>query len=912
MVMRYGGVSNRPGTEFISPVKFAAYDVRLVPFIFSNDQTYILEFGQYYLRIHKNGVLQKESATVISGATQANPVVITSTAHGYSNGDIVEITGVVGMTELNNKRYLVGAVTANTYELSLPDVPYTNIDSTSFDAYVSGGEARKIYELQTVYTAAEAKEFKYVQSGDVVTIAHPSHPPLELLRLGDINWTFNELTFAPTVSTPTSVSATGGSAGANDYRYVVTAIDDQNNESLPGLDLSSDSITGITNANPAVVTVSGTHALTSGQTVKLVGLSTGMTELNNKFFVIDVITTSTYSLRNIDSTNFGVFSGPALAQYTVAEILSKAVPTTASPISIAWTSPADAVEFRVYRESFGSYGLLGTTTNTSFLDIGQGTDDSITYPSARYPFLGVNNYPAVVNYIQQRLCFANTNNNTEKIFMSKTSDYKNFSTSSPVQSDDAITFQMTGRQVNSVENLLDLGSFVILTSGGEWNAAGNEAGVVEPTAINTKQYSYNGSGALPPIVIDGSALYQQARGSVIRDLSFDFAVDGYRGNDLTIFSAHLFDNFTITDWAYQQIPNSILWIVRSDGALLGLTYVKDQQIRAWHRHDLGGICESVAVVPEGNQDFLYVSVLREVDGNQVRYIEKLSTRQINDIRDNKFMDSCLTYDGRNTDTSLSLQLSGGGSWVAGTSLTLTCSGGNYFTADDIGRDIQMSIVIDSTYTEQARVRVTAYTSPTVVTVEAIVAVPISFRFSGTSIFARALNTVGGLEHLEGENVSVLGDAFVVASPNNDSYTDITVTDGIVTLDNNYAVIHVGLPYLSDIETLNIDTANGETLSDKYKIVKEVSLHVEDTRGIWIGGKAPLIDPNVLLDPVEGLTEVKLREDEDPSEPNDLKTEVISAIIQSEWNSNGRIFIRQVDPVPMGIGAIYPAGKFPIN
>lgn len=74
------------------------------------------------------------AAKTITGITAASPPVVTSTAHGYTNGQVVKISGVVGMVELNNRAFVVANVTANTFELK-------GVDGTGFTAYASGGSA---------------------------------------------------------------------------------------------------------------------------------------------------------------------------------------------------------------------------------------------------------------------------------------------------------------------------------------------------------------------------------------------------------------------------------------------------------------------------------------------------------------------------------------------------------------------------------------------------------------------------------------------------------------------------------------------------------------------------------------------------------------------------------------------------
>jgi hypothetical protein len=906
IILRYGGSSNRPGTQFIAEVSDPTKGIRLVPFVFSDTQTYILEFGEGYMRVHKNGVQQTLSGQAITGITQANPAVFTVTAHGYSNGDEVFVSGVSGMTQVNNRNFKVANVTANTFEIT--DLFGNNIDSTGYDAYTSGGLSYKVYEITTPYLESELSELQYVQSADVVTLVHPNHAPAELSRTGDTSWSLADVSFAPSIDFPTSVSVSAGGAGSENYRYKVTAIDaETGEESLAGTITAAVLPTGATQANPVVITAAG-HGYAQDDEIYIENIQ-GMTELNGRNFFVDNPTANTFELFDTDGTNYSAYTSNGTIRKTFTELVSASVPSTSAPHTISWSRVSSAIEYNIYKESNGVYGQIGVATGTSFEDINITPNTSLIPPISRNPFVGTGNYPSAVSYIQQRLTFANTDNDPEKIFMSRTANFKNFTTSTPTQSDDAVTFNMAGRQINEVKSLVDLGRLVVMTTGGEWSLSGGTDGVITPTTVNPKQYSYNGSGNLQPIIIDGSAIYQQARGSIIRDLAYNFEVDGYNGSDLTLFSAHLFDKFTLSDWAFQQIPHSILWVVRSDGELLGMTYVKNQQVIAWHHHDTeGGTFENVAVVPEGNEDALYVTVKRTVNGQERRYIERLASRKITDIVDNIFMDSSLSYDGRNTG-STTMTLSGGTTWESTETLTLTASVAT-FVSTDPGNIIQLKI-LDSAgeVTDIVRFTINAYTSSTVVTGKPHKTVPAALRSTATTAWAKAVDELAGLWHLEGKDVSVFGDGFVVASPNNDSYDTVTVSSGKITLDKPYAVIHVGLPYLCDLETLDIDTNNGETLQDKNKIVDLVNMFVEETRGVFVGPKPP---SNDTTDPLEDLIEFKIRNSEDYDSPVSLTTDNIDVNIKGEWNSNGRVFIRQVDPIPMTILSISPAGRFPFR
>ena len=189
VVHPHGGASRRPGTKFIHEVKTSSAQTRLIPFEFSTTQTYIMEFGHQYIRFFKDSGIITESNKTISGATQANPIVITSNSHGYNNGDHVIISGVVGMTELNGKTFKVADKTTNTFELQTVDG--TDINSSAYTAYGSGGVANKIYEIASPYSTADLPTIKFAQSADLMYLVHPSYAIRKLTRSGHTNWTLS-------------------------------------------------------------------------------------------------------------------------------------------------------------------------------------------------------------------------------------------------------------------------------------------------------------------------------------------------------------------------------------------------------------------------------------------------------------------------------------------------------------------------------------------------------------------------------------------------------------------------------------------------------------------------------------------------------------------------------------------------
>lgn len=834
ITLRHGGGRSRPGTALVAEVKDSTAKVRYISFIFNQSQTYLLEFGNSYFRVHKNGQQLTESGKTITGITAANPAVVTAASHGYSNGDEVVISGVVGMTQVNGLNFKVAGVTTNTFQLQ--SMQSTNIDSSGYTAYASGGLSSRVYTVATSWTTALIATMDYTQSADVLTLVNPGHVIQEVKRTGDTAWTITSPVYGATVLAPTGLSIAGGSGSGNGSVYWVVPIDDASGEEG--------------------------------------------TEFNG--------------------------GGPSTSAATKGD----ATPASAvNPLTITWTPTAGASTYKIFKFENGVYGFIGLSTVNSFVDDGITPDGSNPLVLGVNAFNATGAYPSAAAYYQQRLCYFNTNNNPRSGFCSQPGLYHNFDSHIPIIDSDAVKFNMAGPQ-DPIQRVLALAQLIIFTSGAEYSIQGDASGTMTPSTINIKQESSHGAAAIPkPMLVDGNGLFVQARGSVIRDLEFVFQVDGYRGNDLTVFANHLFDGYTMVDWAYQQIPNSIVWVVRSDGILLSMTYLREQQVMAWAHHDFDGTVENVLSIPEGLEDAVYVLVKRTVNGVTKRYIERMTTTLMGNVVDTICMDCSLTYDGRNLSVD-TMTVSGGTLWNETELLTLTASAGHFLTSDATNLN---QIVLTGSDGSICRFNIRTYSSATVVTGYPDRTVPASLQATATAVWSKAVSHLSGLNNLEGKKLSVFADGYVVGSPNNSAYPVYTVASGAVVLDKPYSVIHAGLPFTADMETLDIDTANGESIMNKMKLVQGVTISTLDTRGVWVGGRNPDTDiTNTAADPLFNLSEEKIREYEGYENPVALITDKVSSTIISAYDKNGHVFIRQVDPVPMTIAAIAPAGLFPFK
>jgi hypothetical protein len=491
-------------------------------------------------------------------------------------------------------------------------------------------------------------------------------------------------------------------------------------------------------------------------------------------------------------------------------------------------------------------------------------------------------YPSDVEFYSDRLFFARTSSQPQTIWASKIGNYVNFGKSVPGVDDDAITATLNARQVNAIADLVPLDKLIVLTTGGEWKTAAGQDDVLTPTTIAFKPQSYNGSSEVPALVIGNTALYVQNRGYVVRDIGYQFESDGYTGSDLTVFASHLTEGKPIIAWAYQQIPYSIVWAVREDGVLLALTYMKEQSVVAWTPMQIDGFVESICVVPEGPEDAVYVVVVRQ----GVTMIERLSTRLVTDVREGKFLDSSLSFDGRNTDADRPLTLLSGGTWQVGDVVSVTC-GDAVFAPGDVGD----YIVVGYNAGFNARLRITGYTAATDVTCEIETPIPAAYQAAATADWGFARDVITGLGHLAGRTVGILCDGRV-----QDERVVAEISPGIwgVTLDEHGVLVHVGLPYVSDFETLEINIPGGATTRLQTKIVKRVGLIVQDSRSIRAGAT---FDKLKEYEPRDVAT--------DPNAPPALLNGCVKLWLEGGWVDQGHVCVRQSDPLPMAILGVIP-------
>ena len=686
LVFPQGGTTRRPGTKFAGRSKDGG-KVRLINFEYSDEQAYVLEFGANYIRFFKDGGILTEATTAITAITQANPAVVTATSHGLSNGDRVFITGVGGMTEVNNLEFTVAGATTNTFELS-------GIDSSAYEAYTSGGTVGKIVEVATSYSVTDIFEINHAQSADVLYLAHKDHPPAKLTRTTATSFTLTDIDFVdgPYLDENITETKLELSSAAPGTGVIMTSTSDYfvadhvgalfrfrkpveinheawvagetyaNGDNVYYNDNVYKNVTGSTTTTGSTppVHLEGTesyHDSSTGFTqwefqhngsgyVKVTGVTSGyiatveVVERVSDNHVADLTATIT----NITQANPAVVTASSHGFTNGEKIIIR---------NVVGMTEVNNLVFTVAGATTNTFQLSGidSTGYTAYTSGGSAGLSQGVKTWSEGAFSVKNGYPRAVAFYEERLYFAATPNQPQTIYGSVTADFENHEPGT--EDDAAVNITIASDKVNVIKHLLPARFLQILTTSSEFTLSGGTGTTpVTPTNVNVLRETTFGSSDVRPLRAGNSTILIQKGQEKVKEITFDLDTDGLLGVDLSILADHL-PRGGLTDMVWQQEPELILWFVHTDGGLIGLTYDRANGAIGWHDHDLGGtgIVESITSIPSGAEDQVYASVQRTINGDTVRHIEYLTTIDFgDDVTDAFYVDSGLTYDGSATTT----------------------------------------------------------------------------------------------------------------------------------------------------------------------------------------------------------------------------------------------------------------------
>ena len=762
-VFPQGGATRRYGTRFVAEVKDSSKSTRIIPFEFNITQSYILELGDQYIRFYKDNGQITNTPKTITGITQANPAVVTVSSHGYSNGDDVWINSVVGMTQVNGRRFRIANTTTNTFELQ-------GVSSTGYTAYASAGTAADVFEIASPFTESQLYEIAFTQSADVMYLVHEDVSPRKLSRTGHTNWTLTEVDF----------------------------------KRGPYLDQNTTSTT---------MTPSGTSG------------SVTITASSSTFVATDVGRLIKFNSGHAKITNF-----------------SSATQVTA-------------------------------TTTDNFSGTGGTTDWSLG------TFTSTKGFPKAVSFFEQRLVFAGTTSFPQTIFASESGLYEEFDVGSS-NAADAFIYTIAANRVNVIRWLAPARDLIVGTVGGEFKVGRPTGEPLKPDNVQITQQTTYGGYTTQPIQIGNAVLFVQRQQKKIREFAYRFESDAYLAPDMTLLAEHITGK-GIVDVDYAQEPDSIYWAVRKDGALLGMTYQREEDVIAWHRHIIGGSYKLTfngasdvtdSVTDSNNNGFVTISNHGLSTGDKVTYSAGGGTKiqglvdgkeYFVFVKDANNFEFASTYEQAIDRTIIQIQDGVGANHSVKAqaqvkSVSTISEASENQTYIVVRRRINGNIVQYVEYLDDL-LRIDSGLAGTV---------------NGSS------SSITGLDHLEGEEVQILiGDAV---------FPNQTVTNGAISVNltatSGFKSIEIGLAYISKIKTMRIEAGSqAGTAQARKKRYNEVVVRLHKTIGIKINGD-----------------QLPFRTSSTPMGQNIPEFTGDKRVTNLGWDRDGQIEILQEQPLPMTV------------
>lgn len=911
-----GAAQNRSGLGYVQTAWATNSDdpVRLIPFVVSDDEAYVVVIRPSRLTFIQNGVPIFDTSLAISNIVEAGTEIIVTTtlAHGMTSGQEVWIDDVVGATELNRRFFQADVTGANTFVLQLNG---SDADPTEVSAYISGGTASPVRQVSHTWTAAHINRLRYAQSNTTMVLTVDQVEVIKLESVGFGFFTLTGATFGPQIQRPTD-GAMSGTAGAVTTRYKITAVDATTlEESFAGpYETGGVNLITLTIGLPYAVTTSLAHGLTTGEYITMSGWTGGSAVYNLSCFVT-VTGANTFTCNGTVSAINGVLLGTAdtiWTRDTIARAL--AAPSSGTPINITWTAVSNALEYNIYREINGIFAYCGTSAIASFQDLGYALDVGDTPPIFREIANEAGEYPLAVAFFQQRLLLAGSINNKEKTLAGRIAQIWNFSGSNPTQADDSFSWVVRSEKTQAIRHILEMSRCMVFTQSAIFTLEGDDAGALTPSAVNPRKRAEHGLGDIPPIAVGNAVLYVQSTGAEVNEILPGTGED-FNSKDLTVYSRHLFDGNTIVAWSYAQSPSSILWCARNDGTFLSLVYLREHDIWGWSRHDTGSGNDrvvSVTSVPEGGESVTYMAVLRRVGGYDIPFIERMASRRVFHACDGRFLDSYRAYETENEDATAYYALSYDNVLTGSDAWYLTRSGtADAFTVADVGRVILLygtgnvrlwctvqEFVDADNVTVSVRCdlagcinRTTGAPNPQDIepTEEEPDLVP--FPFTGSPLletvtWSSSIASVTDLWHLEGREVYAVVDG-IPQGP-------FTVDNGTIELSEPGVLVVIGLRIDAILSTLEPEDPEGGTWADVMKTVGTITVRVERTAGLEVGTSMARLN----------AWDDNWRESQLFDEVH-LYTGRLTTINLGQQTAHGRVYVRQRSGLPTAVLGIYP-------
>lgn len=501
----------------------------------------------------------------------------------------------------------------------------------------SGGSPYEIaapWAQSDLFDADNRLNLRFAQSADVMYLVHPNYAPRKLSRTGHTDWTLTTVDFVdgPYLDENTATYKTIAPSAATGSGITLTTG-------------TSEAVSGAANNGSGLIrlTTSTAHDFVTGDLVYVAGV-TGTTEANG-----------TWTATRVDGTHIDLQGSAFVNAYAAGG--------TIVPALFAATDVGRHV--RLKEGSVWGWAKITAYTNPGSVtaDVGTvpvGNTFTNTNPKSAWR-LGLwsdtTGWPRAVGFHEERLFFGGPAVRPQRWDASMSNDFERFSPTAPdgtIGNGNALGFSMASDQVNVIQWFASHRNLLVGTIGAEGVVGGDStAAQLTPTGVNCRFHTKHGTANLRPLPLSGAVLFLQRQGKRVRELAYTIEADGYRAPDMTLLADHA-PGAGILDWTWAQEPFACVWAARADGQLVGMTYQRDEDVVAWHRHQLGGggFVEAVASIPGANADELWLIVRRTIGGVTKRYVEVMENPfdDDDDLEDAWFVDCGLEYSGAATTT----------------------------------------------------------------------------------------------------------------------------------------------------------------------------------------------------------------------------------------------------------------------
>lgn len=623
--MLQGPARKRPGTKYVHDLKEKCW---LLPVIFSQTDSWVLAFGDGVLKFFTDHGPVLEAAQTITSMTNASPGVFTLASHGLTAGQEVYIPTLPGTTGIAGRYFVVSTVpTVNTF--TLEDMWGTPLNTTSSGSYTGSGTFRRLYRIVSPYSISDLTDsatgcclMSTAQSEDVTYICVPGYAPRKLTRTSSTSWAFSTLDqeAGPFLGTDPDETITVQASAATGAGITVTASSAIFQAGHVGaLFLIEKPLTDNTAAWEAGKSIGATGTIRRSQGHYYSSATTG--------------TTGTVTPSHTEGARYDGDTGVQWTYhhsgYGWGKITAVAGDGLSATVTVLSRLPAATVSGTTTQWSFGSWST-------------------------------VEGWPTHVCFFRERLWFGR---NT-KLWASVPSDFENFAErdAGVVADDSAISIDFRQGYNDDMQWLFPSTDLLIGAGGNEfWVGEISTTDPLGPTNIASNRGPGYGARRVTPVIINDGVFYVLPAGRVMRELRYAFESDGYVALNRTAFAEDV-TRGQLNRLTFAKEPESVLWAACADGALIGMSFEREHQLMAWHKHTLGGVfgtgapvVEDVAVIPspEGDRDELYLCVKRTINGATKHYLEYGAAHwdeSADDLEDMLYVDCSLSSSGNTSQT----------------------------------------------------------------------------------------------------------------------------------------------------------------------------------------------------------------------------------------------------------------------